>query len=68
LEAAGARFVVRGKPSVVYEAGIMEAAVVLEFDSVQQAIAVHDGPGYQAALAALGDGAKRDLRIVEGLD
>ena len=28
---------------------------------------VHDSPGYQAALKALGDGAERDLRIVEGL-
>jgi len=41
--------------------------VVIEFDSVEKAIAAHDSPGYQAALKALGNGAKRDLRIVEGL-
>ena len=41
--------------------------VVIEFESVQKAIAVHDSPGYQAALKALGDGAVRDLRIVEGV-
>jgi len=45
----------------------MQRVVVIEFESVEQAIAVHDSPGYQAALKALGDGAVRDLRIVEGL-
>ena len=35
--------------------------------SVAKAIATHDSPGYQAALKALGDGAERDLRIVEGV-
>ncbi len=66
MEAAGARFLVRGQPTKVYEAGLMQRAVVIEFDSVEQAIAVHDSPGYQAALKALGNGAERDLRIVEG--
>jgi uncharacterized protein (DUF1330 family) len=41
--------------------------VVIEFDSVQQATAAHDSPAYQAALKALGDGADRDIRIVEGI-
>lgn len=67
MEASGARFLVRGQPAKVYEAGLMQRTVVIEFDSVEQAIAVHDGPGYQAAVKALGNGAKRDLRIVEGL-
>ncbi len=67
MQAAGARFLVRGVPSKAYEAGLMERVVMIEFDSVAQAIAVHDSPGYQAALKALGNGAKRDLRIVEGL-
>jgi uncharacterized protein (DUF1330 family) len=67
MQAAGARFLVRGDPAKVYEAGAMQRVVVIEFDSVEQAIAVHDSPGYQAALKALGDGAVRDLRIVEGL-
>jgi uncharacterized protein (DUF1330 family) len=50
-----------------YEKGIIQRVVVIEFDSVAQAVAAHDGPGYQAALKALGDGAARDIRIVEGL-
>ena len=67
MQAAGAKFLVRGDPTKVYEAGIMQRVVVIEFDSVEKAIAAHDSPGYQAALKALGTGAKRDLRIVEGL-
>jgi uncharacterized protein (DUF1330 family) len=67
MQAAGARFLVRGDPAKVYESGAMERVVVIEFDNVEQAIAVHDSPGYQAALKALGNGAVRDLRIVAGL-
>ena len=68
MQASGGRFLVRGAPAKVYEHGIMEQrVVVIEFDSVAQAIATHDSPGYQAALKALGDGAVRDLRIVEGV-
>jgi uncharacterized protein (DUF1330 family) len=67
MEAAGAKFLVRGDPAKVYEAGVNGRAVVIEFPSVEAAIAAHDSPGYQAALKALGDGAERDLRIVEGL-
>ena len=39
---------------------------MLEFESVEQAVAAHDSPAYQAALAALDDGADRDMRIVAG--
>ena len=67
MQASGARFLVRGEPAKAYEAGLMQRVVVAEFDSVEQAIAVHDSPGYQAALKALDNGAKRDVRIVEGL-
>jgi uncharacterized protein (DUF1330 family) len=41
--------------------------VVIEFDSAAAAVAAHDSPGYQAALKALGKGAERDIRIVEGV-
>ncbi len=66
LAAGGARFLARGIPSVTYEAGQKERAVVIEWDSVAQAVAAHDSPAYQEALKALGDGAVRDFRIVEG--
>lgn len=67
LTAAGGRFLARGDPSAVYELGAMQRTVLIEFDSVAQAVAAHDSPAYQAALAALGDGADRDIRIVEGV-
>jgi uncharacterized protein (DUF1330 family) len=67
MQAAGAKFLVRGMPTKTYELGQMERVVVIEFESVEKAIATHDSPGYQAALKALGDGADRDLRIVEGV-
>lgn len=68
IRAAGGRFIVRGVPACVYEAGLNQRVVVVEFDSLQQASAAHDGPEYQEALKALGDGALRDMRIVEGVE
>ncbi|RZL85311.1 MAG: DUF1330 domain-containing protein [Variovorax sp.] len=66
LMAAGGRFLARGEPSTVYEMGMMQRTVLLEFDTVEQAAAAHDSPAYQAALAALDDGADRDMRIIGG--
>jgi uncharacterized protein (DUF1330 family) len=67
LVAAGGRFVARGIPAQVYESGLAQRTVVIEFESVAQAIAAHDSPDYQQALRVLGSGAERDLRIVEGV-
>ena len=67
IQAAGGRFIVRGAPAKVYEQGLNQRVVMIEFDSVAQAIAAHDSPGYQEALRALGDAADREIRIVEGL-
>lgn len=67
VTAAGGRILARGMPALVYEAGMSQRTVVIEFDSVEQARAAHDSPAYQAALVALGDGAVRDIRIIEGV-
>lgn len=67
LSAGGGRFLARGEPAVVYELGLKQRTVVIEFDSVEQAVAAHDSPAYQAALDALDDGAEREIRIIEGL-
>jgi len=66
ISAGGGKFLVRGMPAKTYEAGLAQRTVVIEFDSVAAATAAHDSPGYQAALKALGNGAERDIRIVEG--
>ncbi len=66
LTAGGGRFLARGVPAMVYEKGIKERTVLIEFDSVAAATAAHDSPAYQEALRALGDGAEREIRIMEG--
>lgn len=68
LTGAGGTFIARGLPAKVYEAGVEERAVIIAFDSAEDAQAAHDSPEYQEALAALGDGAVRDLRIVPGVE
>jgi uncharacterized protein (DUF1330 family) len=63
IEAAGGRFLVRGLPELTYEHGEETRTIVIEFPSVDAARELHDSAAYQEALAALGDGAVRDLRI-----
>ncbi|MGN6750652.1 MAG: DUF1330 domain-containing protein [Xanthobacteraceae bacterium] len=67
IAANGGRFLARGTAAKAYEKGLTQRVVLVEFDSVEQAAAAHDSPGYQAALKVLGNAVERDLRIVEGL-
>ena len=67
ISAAGGRVLARGNAAKAYEKGLTQRMVIIEFESVEKAVATHDSPAYQAALKALGNGAERDLRIVEGL-
>jgi len=68
VQAQGGRFLVRGMAAKVYEAGVQQRVVVIEFDNLAQALAAHETPAYQAALKELANGAvERDLRIVEGM-
>ncbi|MEH3032670.1 MAG: DUF1330 domain-containing protein [Aeromicrobium erythreum] len=66
ITAAGGTFLARGQAVQAYEAGRLQRSVLVEFPSVEAAVAAHDSPAYQEALAALGDGVTRDLRIVPG--
>ncbi|MCO6414764.1 DUF1330 domain-containing protein [Siccirubricoccus sp. KC 17139] len=67
ITAAGGRILGRGMPADVLEAGLRQRTVVIEFDSVEQAKAAYASPAYQEALAALANGAERDIRIIEGV-
>ena len=67
IQKEGGRFIVRGMPAKTYEQGMNQRVVIVEFDSVQKASAAHDSAGYQEALRALGNGAERDMRLVEGV-
>jgi uncharacterized protein (DUF1330 family) len=64
----GARFLARGDASVAREHGVKERTVVVEYPSTEKATAAYDSAGYAEALNALGDGAVRDFRIVEGVE
>ena len=65
IEAAGGTFLARGMPDIIMEAGQNNRTVLIEFDSLKAARAAYDSPAYQEALAALGDAAVRDIRIIE---
>ena len=64
----GAKYLCRGTAAMAYEAGQKERVVVTEFPSLAQAIAAHDSPAYQEAVRVLGDGAVRDVRMIEALE
>jgi uncharacterized protein (DUF1330 family) len=42
--AAGGRFLARGNAAKAYEKGVVQRVVLIEFDSVEKAVAAHDGP------------------------
>lgn len=67
IEAHGGRFLARSTAARAYEAGILQRVVIVEFASLADAVAAHESPEYQAALAVLGAAAERDLRFVEGV-
>jgi uncharacterized protein (DUF1330 family) len=67
IEAGGGRFLARALPAKVFEDGLMERIVVIEFDSVEKALVTHESPAYKVALAALDGGVVRDMRIVPGV-
>jgi uncharacterized protein (DUF1330 family) len=66
LGVLGGRVILGGKPAKVHEAGIRQTVVVVEFESLEKAMAAYESELYKPALKALGDGAERDFRIVEG--
>lgn len=67
VQSFGGRFLTNSKSQVqAHEAGLAVRTVVVEFDSYDKALAARESDAYQKALQALGSGAERDFRIVEG--
>jgi uncharacterized protein (DUF1330 family) len=64
----GARILARSDAAVVCEQGLKERTVVVEYPSLEKATAAYDSAAYAEALKALGDGAVRDFRVVEGVE
>ena len=66
ITGGGGRFVVRGNPAKICEAGLSQRVVIIEFESVEKAIETYESAEYQAALAILKGHVERDIRFVEG--
>ena len=67
ITAGGGRFVVRGTAAKTYEAGLDQRTIVIEFDSLEKAVATYESPEYQAAKKLLEGAAERDVRMIEGV-
>jgi uncharacterized protein (DUF1330 family) len=68
LRALGAKYLALGVANEAYEAGLKQRMVIIEFESLEKAVAAHESPGYQAALKVFNNAAERDFRIVEGVE
>jgi uncharacterized protein (DUF1330 family) len=67
LESLGGRLLTRSISQVqTHEAGLQQRTVLVEFDSYEIALRAYESAVYRKALQALGSGAERDFRIVEG--
>ena len=64
--AGGGRILARGMPAKTYEAGLNERTVLIEFDSLEKAIAAFESADYQAAKKLLEGAVERDIRFAEG--
>jgi uncharacterized protein (DUF1330 family) len=67
IEAGGGKALIRTSDVQSREAGLNQRVVVMEFESLEKAIATYKSAAYQAALKVLGSAAERDFRIVEGV-
>jgi uncharacterized protein (DUF1330 family) len=67
VESFGGRFLTRSTSQIqAHEAGLRQRTILVEFDSYEIALAAHESEAYRKALQALGSGAERDFRIIEG--
>ena len=67
IQAGGGRFLARGAAARAFEAGSTQRSVLIEFDSVAQAVSTYESAPYQAALRLLEGAVERDVRILEGV-
>ena len=52
---------------VIPEDGIEKTTILNEFESYDSTVTAYESPYYQKVLAALDNGADRDIRIFEGI-
>src|ERR1700750_2829921 len=68
MRAAGGVFLARGNPVYVLEGSAALRTTVIRFDSADAAVAAYRSSAYQEALAELGNGAERDIRILNAVE
>jgi len=66
VEQLGGHAMVVGKPAKTYEAGVDQMVVIVEFESLDSAIAAYESDQYRPALTLISRAAERDFRILEG--
>jgi len=67
IAAAGGRVIARGMPLAVEEQGLNQRSLIIEWDSLEQAVGIYEDPAYKLALEKLGSTAERDIRILEAV-
>ncbi|MBV8833056.1 MAG: DUF1330 domain-containing protein [Acidobacteriaceae bacterium] len=67
VEAGGGKPLINTGRGESRESGLKQRVVIIEFESLEKAVAAYESDAYKSALNALGSGAERDFRIVEGL-
>ncbi len=69
IQANGGKALARTSDAMeTFEAGLKQRLVIIEFESLEKAVATYHSDAYQVALKALGSAAERDFRVVEGVD
>jgi len=68
MRATGGQFLARGTPAYAFEGASTLRTTLIQFHTVEDAVAAYRSPAYQKALQALGDGAEREIRIIESAD
>ena len=67
IKVAGGKFLARGMPVAVREAGELTRTVLIEWDSLDAANKGYDGDAYQRAIQALDGAAVREFRYIEAM-
>ena len=58
ITAAGGRFLARDNAAKAFEGDVKERVVVIEFDSVERAVAAHDGEGLPSRVEGVQQGGR----------
>jgi uncharacterized protein (DUF1330 family) len=66
VQAKGGHVIIRGTPARAPEAGLPLRTSVIEFDSLEKALAAYDDPAYRSAFRLIAGKVDRDFRIIEG--